>query len=464
MHSSFVTRCLLIFLVACLSACSGSAPARRPYSGLSRTFEPGIPSFEAQVRPSLEKGQRGMRVDVQTPLITLVFGRSGGRRIARIEWLVRLMDAAGDRVLAERTEEQIVDQGTDSNNSLFQTASFSAYFPVPPALYVVEIVLEDLTSGQIERRQLSFELPTQNAPLLTTELLIESESGSQVIGLQMPDTLGTTRAVFYLAGNVARPVRIRTSFLEIAIDTTAALPPYWTGPLPDLRGFQGLRHEILDTLSTELKTIRRGPLARITADLPHVSSGLYRVDVEIEDLNIEGDLPAVRLTRLLIVRPSDFPRVRDFNNLIPPLIYLAEAGEWDALRTSVGTEQARSRFDAFWGRYSADRTKASKSLGLFYSRVEESNLRFTGEKPGWKTDRGMIYILLGEPLFVERSLEAEIWYYSFEEGERERSFRFNRYSGFDVPQIVERFELLRRAENEAFWRRTIERWRRGDEL
>ena len=33
----------------------------------------------------------------------------------------------------------------------------------------------------------------------------------------------------------------------------------------------------------------------------------------------------------------------------------------------------------------------------YYARVEEANLRFSAFKPGWKTDRGMVYVRYGEP-------------------------------------------------------------------
>ena len=450
---------LLLLLVAGMAACSGSAPAVRQYAGLSTSFEPGIPAFDAQARPALEGGQRGIRVDVRTPEIALVFRRNEGALTARVEWLVRLLDETGNQVLVERSGRNTILKGTDRGPSLFRTASYSAFLPVSAGDYVIEIVLEDLTSGKTERRMLAIELPARNQPLVVTELLLETVAGSPVVGIQVPDTIGVLKSVFYLTGNITRPVRIHTLLVRLDVDTTTALPPFWTGPIS---GSLRMNIEVSDTLYSNVRTESRGPLSRIEEIFPLVDSGIYRVEVEIEDLYTEGSPPAVELTRYIIFRSSNFPAVSEFSGLIPPLIYLAEAGEWDELRSSIGTDDARGRFDGFWGRYMSDRQRASEAVRTYFSRVEGANLRYSDFKEGWKTDRGMIYILMGEPLFIERTLDAEIWYYAYDDGRGERTFRFNRALMSDTPEVIKHFLLERRSEYERFWRRTTERWRRGE--
>jgi hypothetical protein len=109
-----------------------------------------------------------------------------------------------------------------------------------------------------------------------------------------------------------------------------------------------------------------------------------------------------------------------------------------------------------------DRSLAARVVQTYFSRVEEANLRYSTFREGWKTDRGMVYIILGEPLFIERTLESEIWYYSYDEGRGERTFVFNRVWREEAPEIIEEFRLDRSFEYERFWRAEVSKWRAGN--
>ena len=104
---------------------------------------------------------------------------------------------------------------------------------------------------------------------------------------------------------------------------------------------------------------------------------------------------------------------------------------------------------------------ARATLRAYFMRVEEANLRFSVIKEGWKTDQGMIFILLGEPLFIDRSPDREVWYYSFDDGRADESFTFIRNQRSSLPEILRPFRLQRSSDYESFWRREIQRWRTG---
>jgi len=101
-------------------------------------------------------------------------------------------------------------------------------------------------------------------------------------------------------------------------------------------------------------------------------------------------------------------------------------------------------------------------VSTFYNRVEEANLRYSDTREGWKTDRGMVYILMGEPLFVEQTLEAETWFYTYDEGRVERTFRFFKTARSELPDILQTFTLERSFDYEPFWTHLVERWRKGE--
>ena len=82
-----------------------------------------------------------------------------------------------------------------------------------------------------------------------------------------------------------------------------------------------------------------------------------------------------------------------------PVRYLLGKDEDDAFR-ALKTDEARSEFiRTFWAsRDPIASTPENEYRALFYARVAEASRIFTDStKPGWKTDRGKIYILLGPP-------------------------------------------------------------------
>ncbi len=70
---------------------------------------------------------------------------------------------------------------------------------------------------------------------------------------------------------------------------------------------------------------------------------------------------------------------------------------------SLTTDEERERFiEQFWHRRDPDpRTSVNEFREEHYRRIAYANERFTSGEPGWKTDRGRIYIMHGPPDQIE---------------------------------------------------------------
>jgi len=66
--------------------------------------------------------------------------------------------------------------------------------------------------------------------------------------------------------------------------------------------------------------------------------------------------------------------------------------------------------------------KAKYVIELFYQRVEDANKQFSNFKEGWKTDRGMLYILFGPPWYIDNEVQRQIWSYSYNSQDFEKNF------------------------------------------
>ena len=58
-----------------------------------------------------------------------------------------------------------------------------------------------------------------------------------------------------------------------------------------------------------------------------------------------------------------------------------------------------------------DIRRATEIIKKYYLRVINANRYFTDIQPGWQTDRGLIYIVQGQPNYIYRTYNTEVWLY-----------------------------------------------------
>jgi GWxTD domain-containing protein len=88
-----------------------------------------------------------------------------------------------------------------------------------------------------------------------------------------------------------------------------------------------------------------------------------------------------------------------------PARYLMRAAEYEEVRKLESVEDLTRFITEFWVRRDpTPGTFTNEYRRLFWDRVLEANRRYRDSTvPGWKTDRGKIFVLLGEPNYVESS-------------------------------------------------------------
>jgi GWxTD domain-containing protein len=152
--------------------------------------------------------------------------------------------------------------------------------------------------------------------------------------------------------------------------------------------------------------------------------------------------------------PAGFPEIITAGQLRDPLRYITSRKEYDTLMEAVDVKAA---VDAFWLKSARTPERARNLIQKYYSNVEEANRYFTSYLEGWKTDRGLIYIIFGKPTYVYRSKETEEWIYG--EPQNRSSLRFT-FVQVNNPFTDNDYMLLRSPTFKEPWFITVQSWRR----
>ena len=148
---------------------------------------------------------------------------------------------------------------------------------------------------------------------------------------------------------------------------------------------------------------------------------------------------------------EDYPRITKVESLADPLIYICTKQEFDRLKESGGDKKS---FDRTILNITGNQLRAREFIRNYYKRVEWANLYFTSYKEGWKTDRGMIFILFGLPEELFRFSDREVW--NYDNSGMKVSFTFVRSSTLFDP---DNFVLIRSKKYQERWYEKIDLWR-----
>lgn len=157
----------------------------------------------------------------------------------------------------------------------------------------------------------------------------------------------------------------------------------------------------------------------------------------------------------LLVRPANYPLVTTAEELIQPLLYMTTSTERKLL---YDAQDPKAAVDEFWLKVAGDKNIARDLIRIFYGRVEAANRLFTSHKQGWATDRGMIFIVYGQPDIISHTGNTLTWLYQETASSAYVKFVFNKKQNNFTEN---HYELVRRREYEESWFSTVAKWRAG---
>ncbi|MBW7465590.1 GWxTD domain-containing protein [Pontibacter aydingkolensis] len=264
-----------------------------------------------------------------------------------------------------------------------------------------------------------FRIPLKAQMLDKSYLLVKTSNDKPIF----EEYINTSEKVFARQyGSSSLPITVYTYKTEVL----PALPPMSLRQEPDLV------MNVVDTLSYAYRDT-----------MSFDKEGLYVFE------------PSSAFAKSILVQKWAYPQISMAQELLQPLTYITTSAEREALFRAPDTKEA---VDNFWLKVGGDRATARELIRAYYSRVERANKLFTCHKPGWASDRGMIYIIFGRPSTVSQTGNTETWIYREAEASPYIKFVFNK-KGDNFTE--NHYELVRRREYEESWYSTVAKWRAG---
>ncbi len=253
---------------------------------------------------------------------------------------------------------------------------FSRYVLVPPGRYQVSVQVRDRNGPGVARRDRQDTVPRFSGPALGDPIPIYEGSG-RATRSERPKVVPNTRATvpfsgdtlrFYLEGyDLPRGTRLVARGLDDHEN------PLWSDTLALVDSVAGFGTAVLG-LPTD-----------------HLDVGRQELEVEALGTTATTHLP-------FLVSFSNVWALTNFDEMLNVLRYFDRQDLVAKLRSAPPDQRAEAWREFWKATDPVPITPENEALDAYLQRVQEANQRFNEPgTPGWLTDRGEVFITLGDP-------------------------------------------------------------------
>jgi GWxTD domain-containing protein len=152
---------------------------------------------------------------------------------------------------------------------------------------------------------------------------------------------------------------------------------------------------------------------------------------------------------------NEYPEIKKKDDLHAPLRYLTTKQEFENISKA---RNPKEKVDLFWIECGGSKDRARNLIAAYYERVQIANKFFSSYTEGWRTDRGMIYLVFGEPTRINSTPTQQTWIYGDDSNGTALKFVFSKATSIWSDNVY----LLRRDPMfKTHWERMVTSWRNG---
>lgn len=408
-------------------------------------------------------------IDVTTDIVygSLVFTEIEDTQKANIEVSIRVANKETGEAINKSQEFMI-----DSDRELFllsqELFTYTEQVEVTPGQFSIVVVVRDKTSGREILRETEAYIPdpADNELNLTAVRLssknldVRNPRFSPITTYNISSKLDSLRFEFQVTNNDTEdPLTIRTQLIKYEADLSPAARMAENNPSPSQISYKGIDYRDYEVIDENVRRLEQPGSVLIEFKYGILEQGNYRFEVETYDSNED-----LYRARDFAIRGENFPTLQTPKELAEPLVYLMRQSEHSRLMEKETPEEMKEAIDRFWLSNIGGMRDARDVINQFYDRVETANKHFTNFKEGWKTDRGMMYILFGPPWYIERGPNQIVWSYTHNRSDPTYNFVFQRTRAQSEFYPFEHYLLNRRGDYHNLEYRQRQIWLTGSIL
>ncbi|NCS89607.1 MAG: GWxTD domain-containing protein [Ignavibacteria bacterium] len=190
--------------------------------------------------------------------------------------------------------------------------------------------------------------------------------------------------------------------------------------------------------STEVKKIDSGT-TQIFFTIKELELGLGNYIIQLAVVDADDKIIGTIRKSFLSRWPGVPSSIKDLNKAIKQLVYIATEDEIEKIEETENRDEKVKEYLNFWKKKDpTPQTEDNPIFDEYYRRVFYANEKFSHYIEGWKTDRGMVFIILGPPNNVDRhpfefnTKPYEVWEYY----DLNRQFVFVDETGFGDYRLI----------------------------
>mgnify|MGYP006290759773 CR=1 FL=1 len=346
------------------------------------------------------------------------------------------VEKRGNQVSGDLWDETVTVSSYELTNSRRNVSLTNGIFDIEPGKYDIKIFLQD--NQREEQFKAEAKVKLQDFP----------DDRISVGALTFARRINRT-----LQGDIKSIVpEVTTRQKGLGRNTQVYFEIYNPNDLDSVQIEYELKGEHTDTeLISAFPAALTGEKTAITFPLHSDSLKHDSYSLEIKVISRERNMT---MKKPFYIRWQGLPATaQDLDTAIKQARYAARGEEWKKLKKASGEERLEA-FKEFWEKQDPTPFDSyNETMYDFYARVEAANRNFAAMgRDGWRTDRGMVFIILGPPdnivsnNYPANSRPYQVWqYYSIN-----RQFEFYDRTGFGNYEMlypVSIHELQRYAEN-----------------
>jgi len=348
----------------------------------------------------LDSNKTRVDVFIQIPYSEIKFAKADNGFTASYTVTVTVFDEekvklVTEKIWSEKVETADFDQTTTRNNSCLSLKSFE----LNPATYMFRIAIEDKESGRTFTSENKIIVRKFNKRISMSDIVL--------IAKQNPS--GKSNSILpNISRNAATQKDGLPMFFEAYSDSARQVKIDFV--------ISGKNDKPIYTVSEKRDLAKGKNQILYTIKIPSLPLGQYTLNVEIKD-SLSGISDKAR--KVFFSRWTSVPtNIKDLDKAIEEMVYIANGDQIKYIKEAPNENEKVKRFMEFWKkRDPSPSTEENEFFDEYYGRVAFANANFTHYTEGWRTDRGMIYILLGAPSNIDRhpfdynAKPYEIWQY-----------------------------------------------------